>query len=165
MNVAKWYQTIGKLRALVESPVATEAEATSARARMEEIEAKIRDAAKKEEESRPKEVTPRPKATVCDLSNKMKRKVGGVTNKIQTEWPFGWNKRETIDVDSVFFDLEKKIVLEWKCPDCGTHIVRTITPKHRAKLSGRPKGVKNFIDGIRQGKSNQLCDDCWKKHQ
>lgn len=167
-SVARQYDTIAKLRALADHPDTPAAEAFSARRRMEEIEERIRNEAvrKRQEEDAKVMENVRPShysgtAAKKKLS-KIKKKKG---IRFPVDWPFGWDKRETIEVEAMHFDSEKKIVLGWKCPSCQMHVERTITQRHRARLMGKSDGVETFIQGVRDGVINQLCDACWKEYQ
>lgn len=161
MNVAAQYDRILKLRTLAEHPDTPPMEAASARRRMGEIEAKIRAAAEAAEQERKRAQSVPSKAKISSLKNKK----GNGNIQFPVEWPFGWDKRDKIEVEAMFFDSEKKIVLGWKCPSCQMHVERTITQRHRARLMGKSDGVNSFIDRVRAGSINQLCDDCWRKHQ
>lgn len=152
MDVAKKYEQIKKLRALADG-AGTDAEAENARARIDEIEAKIRLEHERRGSSKGKRV------------GRLRVTLSGKVSRFETEWPFGWTRSGSVEVSEVGFSSDNKIVLEWKCPSCGVHIERVITPRHRARLMVKPNGVRGFIDDIRGGKLNQLCDECWEKHK
>lgn len=168
MDAAKKYEQLKRLRALAENP-STPEEGENARVRIEEIEARIRreheedlENERREREARARKRTGK-KLSIANL--RARKRKGGDVARFETEWPFGWERRDAIQVSELSFPHEKKIVLEWKCPSCEMHVERTITPRHRARLMGKPEGVRDFIGDIRGGKLNQLCDECWKKHQ
>jgi len=162
MNIAAQRELIDKLRALAEHPDTPLEEAHTARLRLEEIETKIRAAKKKlrDAERQAEKRKIRPKSA-------LKRRVGKKKNveKFPLEWPFGWTRRDKIEVESIFFPTEKKIVLGWKCPGCKLHVERLITPKHRARLMSKSDGVQEFIEKVKNGEVNQLCDACWNGHK
>jgi len=168
MNVASQYEKIGKLRALAEHPDTPPAEAFSARRRMDEIEAKIRnESAKRQQEQAAKVMeNVRPShysGTAAFKKLSQIRKKPRI--KFPVDWPFGWDGRESVEVEVLYFDSDKKIVLGWECPSCKMRVERTITQRHRARLMGKKGGVDNFIQGVREGVINQLCDACWKENQ
>lgn len=161
LNVARKYELIAKLRILADDERTPAVEAESARRKMEAIEAKIRIDYENRVHVARNAAVAKPK-----LSSILKKKVVvSKSNSFPTDWPFGWTRREKIDVERIDFDSERKIVLGWKCPCCKMYVERVITPKHRARLQGNPNGVGNFIKSIQSGELNQLCDECFKQYQ
>jgi hypothetical protein len=158
--IAKKYDQIRNLRELAEDSSTTEVESSNAWRRIGEIEANIRLAQEEYLKERNKRVG-KGRRVLTRLNAKKKSSAP----RFETEWPFGWTRRDRIEVAEVRFPLENKIVIEWDCPGCGMNVERVITPRHMARLSGRPGGVERFIGSIREGKLNQLCDDCWATHQ
>jgi len=155
MKVEKLYEILGKLRCLAEDPRTPTEESNNARRRMDEIEAKICRIAK--------EKIVKENISVFDA---LRTKRKNLSNKrtFETEFPFGWNKTIVLSDFKRTFDKNKNIVLEWKCPGCGMCVERIITVRHQAKLRGKINGVELFINGIREGKLNQLCDNCWNTY-
>jgi hypothetical protein len=158
--IAKKYDQIRNLRNLAEDINTTEAESSNAWRRIGEIEVHIRRAQEEYLKERNERVNKGRR-----ISTRLNARRKANVPRFETEWPFGWTRRDRIEVAEVRFPHENKIVIEWDCPGCGMNVERVITPRHLARLSGRPGGVERFIRGIREGKLNQLCDECWEKHQ
>lgn len=169
MNVKSQYELMRKLRALADHPDTPPEEADSARLRIDEIEQRIRDTHAKIEEERK-----RLKAVIAKEKGRKKAAIHAILHRkpavkspvaFVVEWPIGWDgPKNRIETEEMCTD-NGSIVLGWKCPGCGRHIEKVISARHRARLKGQPGGVDGFVGSIRDGRLNQLCDECWAKYR
>jgi hypothetical protein len=177
MTVKEMYETIGKLRALAEHPATSEIEADNARTRMGELEEKIRVVQERLEENRKKaSERARQRAAAVkakkDRPVKLRRALSNMRKKgrpkpvpvFRQEWPLGWDKRDKVVVDEMV-STNGTLILNWKCPSCGENVERVISKRHRARLKAKPTGELEFVNRIREGETNQLCDRCWEKNR
>jgi hypothetical protein len=166
MDIIAKYKLIAKLTRIVEDDASSDAEKKNAEQRIIEIKNKLNEYSvwlnieqmidRKLSRIKDKQII-----SIRKKSFKDKRSV----LFFPTDLVFGWDKKVIIDVESIFDDINKVIFLEWKCPCCGGHVERIINQKHRARLLGKPDGIRNFINGIRQGKINQLCNECYERYR
>ena len=170
-EVDPMYTKLGHLRALAEDERTPENEARNARLMMTKIEEKIREKQRKlqEEQERIAKKSHWERSGFRRQLKALRNKKGnGVSGKakIETEWPFGWdrNRQQDIEVEEMYSD-GGSILLGWKCVNCEEFIEKVITPRHRMRLSGRPDGVSVFVDKIRNGEMNQLCDECFNRYK
>jgi len=173
MDIIAKYRLIRKLKNVVENEGSSLSEIENARLRIIEIEEKIKEyldsVQKKAKDRMDRDVSsvyfkkPNKKNTFLNLKKKLDY---GVSIPVfPVDVAFGWNSESLVEISTFFDDINKVILMEWKCPCCGKHIERMITKKHRARLMGKPDGIRNFINGIRQGDINQLCDECYKRYR
>lgn len=160
MDIVAKYRLISKLIRIVEDEASSEAEKNNARDRITEIKNKLSEYSICLNKNRTANIS-RDKRTISVFKKNLQRGVP----YFPIDLVFGWDKKVIVEVCSVFDDVNKVIFLEWKCPCCGGHVERIITQKHRARLLGKPNGIRNFINGIRKGDINQLCNDCYEKHR
>jgi hypothetical protein len=173
MDIITKYRLIRKLKNVVENEGSSLSERENARLRIIEIEEKIKeylDSVQKKAKDRMKQVVssvhfkkPNKKNTFSNLKRKLD---DGVSIPVfPIDLAFGWNGESLVEISTFFDDVNKVILMEWKCPCCGRHVERMITKKHRARLMGKSDGIKKFIEGIRVGSINQLCDECYEKYR
>lgn len=172
MKPKEIYELIGKLRVLSESSGATEAEAENARQRMDELETKLKyvqatltkNRRITSESARAKDRVARkkPKSRKNVLVSLTKRSRPKPVPIFRQEWPIGWECKSSVSVDTMD-STNGTLILNWKCPSCGCDVERVVFRKHRMRLKGKPNGELEFVNRIRRGETNQLCDKCWEK--
>lgn len=159
MKPKEMYELIGKLRILSESPGATEAEAENARQRMAELETKLKYVQATLKKNR--HITSE-SARAKDRAARKKRSRPKLVPIFRQEWPIGWECKSSVSVDTMD-STNGTLILNWKCPSCGCDVERVVSRKHRMRLKGKPNGELEFVNRIRRGETNQLCDKCWEK--
>lgn len=155
MDVAAKYALMMKLRVLAEDPRTPSCEAESARKRICEIEESIKAYSDTLEHDNS---NPHHKKAKSRDSSKNKK------TRFDENWPFGYTVRHTVEIGASKL-TDKSIGLEWKCPSCGEHVERILSTFKIARLSINANGVNNYIDSIRKGVLNQLCDKCQHKYK
>lgn len=166
MDIIAKYKLISKLTKIVEDEASSDAEKNNARERIAEIRKKLNEYSiwlNREKVVKRKLNRIKNKQNISVFKKNLKDKIN--VPFFPTDLVFGWDKKVIVDVASIFDDINKVVFLEWKCPCCGGHVERIITQKHRTRLLGKPNGIRRFIDGIKQGDINQLCDKCYEKYR
>ena len=162
-------QKLSSLRTLVEHPATPDAERESARARIREIEGRVRDEeAKKRYKHMP--------TSMAEMAQRVTRK--GIANfkkrvrdepprperTVHDDWPFGWEgPREDLEEIETGEDMAGGYVIGWKCPDCGSHVTRGIDHRMMLRFASRPGALEEHIRIIASGRTNHLCPECWRK--
>ena len=155
-------QKLSALHSLVDHPMTPENERKSARARIGEIEEKVRA-----EESK--------KRTGVRIEDHVSRRgIAAFKNRIRSaeneweeishdDWPFGWDGSRELDEYESGYGFNGEYVIGWKCPDCGDHVTRIIDGRMMLRFAANPDARQEYIDRIISAETNHLCVVCWRK--
>jgi len=164
-------QKLSKLRALVDHPETPYEERENAKARINEIEERVR-----KEEDRRRYMHLKPSAR--DMAERVSRK--GITAfkaKVRAEpivpeedivhdaWPFGWRgqKEQLSEGEYEFSSNADGMCFAWECPDCGDRVERREGRRKMLQVSGSRESIERYIARMRGADRNQLCVKCWRK--
>lgn len=172
MDIAAKYDLIAKLRVLAEDPRTPLYEAESARKRICEIEESMKEfilLIQKGFKSRNSDTLEHDNSNLHHKKAKSidRKSRDSIKNKkagLNENWPFGYTARHVVEIGTSRLS-DKSIGLEWKCPSCGKHVECILSTFKIARLSINANGVNNYIDSIRKGVINQLCDECQHKYK
>lgn len=167
-------QKLSALWSLVNHPKTPENERENARARIAEIDERVRS---EEAKSRTQVRSAMPTA-MGDMAARISRqglasfKRRARAYKVEDEetvhdrWPFGWTgPRDSLRADEFELGYGRggSCVLGWKCPDCGDHVTRVIDARMMLRFEAKPNAFKEYTDRIISGETNHLCANCWRK--
>lgn len=165
MDIEKRKARIAHLMALAEHPDTPLHEAESAR----RVAATLRDAvsmsSRTEMDTAANGVfkNARPKTTKAKLG-KLRNRKDAKKRVVPGDWPFDWKVRVPVEYERGKNPQNGEIVIGWKCPSCGDHVVKTIGARHQVRLRGQAGGIDSHVEVLTDGTLNQLCLACWDKY-
>jgi len=158
MDVAGLYERLKKVVDLANHPGTPTTEAESARGIADALEAKIRALGASNIKSE------------ASAKSKGKKRVwrvdtGGRRLSFPIKWPFGWGVRGSVEIETEYSEADGVLSMGWKCPSCGAQVERIASRRLLRRLLVGSAGVLDFVEKIRVGEYNQLCDKCMREYE